>query len=76
MGIGASLFLFAVGAVLTWAIEVEARGIDLNLVGVILMIVGAIGFVVSMLFWSPWAPYGRRDAAPPPQDPHGPDHVH
>jgi hypothetical protein len=29
-----------------------------------------------MLFWSPWAPYGRRDTAPPPHDPHGPDHVH
>lgn len=76
MGIGVSLFLFAVGAVLTWAIEVEARGIDLNLVGVILMIIGAIGFVVSMLFWSPWAPYGRRDAPPPTHDPHGSDHVH
>lgn len=73
MGIGASLFLFAVGAVLTWAIEVDAQGIDLNLVGVILMIVGAIGFVVSMLFWSPWAPYGRRDDVP---HDHGADHVH
>lgn len=73
MGIGASLFLFALGAVLTWAIEVDAQGIDLNLVGVILMIVGAIGFVVSMLFWSPWAPYGRRDDVP---HDHGADHVH
>lgn len=75
MGIGVSLFLFALGAVLAWAIEVEAEGINLELVGVILMIVGAVGFVLSMLFWSPWAPYGRRDAAPP-QDPHGSDHVH
>ncbi len=75
MGIGVSLFLFALGAVLAWAIEVEAEGINLNLVGVILMIVGAVGFVLSMLFWSPWAPYGRRDAAPP-HDPHGSDHVH
>jgi len=75
VGIGVSLFLFALGAVLAWAIEVEAEGINLNLVGVILMIVGAVGFVLSMLFWSPWAPYGRRDAAPP-HDPHGSDHVH
>ena len=50
MGIGVSLFLFALGAVLAWAIEVEAEGINLNLVGVILMIVGAVGFVLSMLF--------------------------
>lgn len=76
MGIGVSLFLFAVGAVLTWAIEVEAQGINLNLVGVILMIVGAVGFVLSMLFWSPWAPYGSRRDAAPPHDPHGADHIH
>jgi len=60
MGIGVSIFLFALGAILTWAVEVEASGINLNTVGVILMIVGAIGFVASMLFWSPWAPYGRE----------------
>ncbi len=59
MGIGISIFLIAVGAVLAWAVEVQAQGIDLNAVGVILMIVGLIGLVASMLFWSPWAPYSR-----------------
>lgn len=63
MGIGVSIFLFALGAILTWAVEVDTSGIDLDMVGIILMIVGAIGFVASMLFWSPWAPYGRGDTA-------------
>ena len=61
MGIGISIFLIAVGAVLAWAVEVQAQGIDLNTVGVILMIVGLIGLVASMPFWSPWAPYGRGE---------------
>lgn len=59
MGIGVSIFLFAIGAILTWAVNVETSGVDLNVVGVILMIVGIVGFIASMLFWSPWAPYGR-----------------
>lgn len=60
MGIGVSIFLVAVGAILAFAVETETRGIDLNVVGVILMIVGAVGLLLSMLFWSSWAP-GRRD---------------
>lgn len=74
MGIGVSIFLFALGAILTWAVEIDTQGIELSTVGVILMIVGAIGFVVSMLFWSPWAPYGRGAA---PRDDHAhSSHVH
>ena len=58
-GIGISVFLFAVGAILAFAVNVDATGVDLDAVGVILMIVGAVGFMASMLFWAPWAPYGR-----------------
>jgi hypothetical protein len=58
MGIGISVFLVAVGAVLTFAVEVEAQGINLNTVGVILMVVGGIGLLISMLFWSSFAPWG------------------
>jgi uncharacterized protein DUF6458 len=61
MGIGASLFLIALGAILTWAVEVEASGINLNTVGVILMIIGSTGLVLSMLFWSSFAPFARRE---------------
>ena len=50
MGIGTSLLLFAAGAILKYAVTADVSGINLDTVGVILMIVGAIGFVLS-LFW-------------------------
>ena len=63
MGISLSILLLAVGAVLTWAVSAEASGIDINAVGVILMVVGAIGFVVSLVFWSSWGGFGGREAS-------------
>jgi Domain of unknown function (DUF6458) len=60
MGISLSILLIAVGAVLTWAVSAEASGVDITTVGVILMIVGAIGLVVSMIFWSSWGGFGAR----------------
>jgi hypothetical protein len=63
MGIGASLILIAVGAILTWAVTAEVSGIDIQVVGVILMVVGIVGFLLSMLFWSSWggpAYFGAR----------------
>jgi hypothetical protein len=58
-GLGISLFLVAVGAVLAFAVTATAEGFDVNTIGVILMIVGGLGFLASMIFWAPWAPYGR-----------------
>ena len=50
MGIGVSVFLLAVGAVLTFAIEVDnAEGFNINTVGIILMIAGAIGLVWALM---------------------------
>lgn len=60
MGIGVSVFLIAVGAILSFALNVQTNGVDLDTVGVILMIVGAIGLLASMLFWSSFSPYGHR----------------
>jgi hypothetical protein len=63
MGLGASLFLIATGAILTWAVTAEVSGIDVNVVGVILLIVGIVGLLLSMLFWSSWggpAYFSRR----------------
>lgn len=60
MGIGASIFLIAVGAILKYAVAVHTEGVNLNTVGVILMIVGGIGLLCSMLFWSSFSPYGGR----------------
>jgi len=58
MGISVSLILIAVGAILTWAVTATTNGIDLNVVGVILMIVGAAGLILSMIFWSSWGGFG------------------
>lgn len=62
MGLGTSIFLIAVGAILDFAVNWQARGVDLKTVGVILMIIGAIGLILSMLFWNSWGGFGRRDA--------------
>ena len=63
MGIGTSIFLLALGAILTFALNVSVSGIDLDTVGIILMIVGAIGIVLSMMFWNSWGGWGgtRRE---------------
>jgi hypothetical protein len=59
--VGVSLLLIAVGAILVWGVEADAEGLDVDAVGVILMIVGLVGFILSMLFWSQWSPiYTRR----------------
>lgn len=50
MGIGVSVFLLAVGAVLALAVEAEVSGLDIQTVGVILMIVGGIGLLFSLLW--------------------------
>ncbi|HJU01665.1 MAG TPA: DUF6458 family protein [Actinomycetes bacterium] len=59
MSLGVSIFLLVVGAVLTFAIDVSASGFNLNTVGIILMAAGALGVVLSLLFWSSFSPYRR-----------------
>lgn len=54
MGLGVSIFLIAVGAILTWAVNATVSGLELNTIGVILMVVGILGLVLSMIFWSSW----------------------
>ena len=61
MGIGVSLILVAVGAILTWAVTAEVSGVDLTTVGVILMVVGIAGALLSLAFWSSWGGFGGRD---------------
>ena len=65
MGIGVSLVLVAAGAILTWAVDATVSGLNIHTVGVILMVVGAIGFVLSLVFWSTWGGFGNRAAAAP-----------
>ena len=62
MGIGASIFLIAIGAILAFAVNADLGGVDINVIGWILMVVGALGLVMTALIW------GRRrtvvDTAP------------
>jgi hypothetical protein len=53
MGIGVAMFLIAAGAILTFALHTAVSGIALGTVGVILMIVGGVGLLVSLIFFAP-----------------------
>jgi hypothetical protein len=53
MGIGASIFLMALGAILTFATNVSISGLDLDVVGIVLMLAGAFGLIMTMLVWGP-----------------------
>jgi len=59
VGIGTSIFLIAVGAILAFAVNVRTSGIDLQTVGVILMLVGVIGVILSAIFWNSWGGFRR-----------------
>jgi hypothetical protein len=61
MGIGVSILLIAVGAILAFAVEVSAEGVNIDTIGVILMIVGGIGLLASLMFWSSWGGFGDRE---------------
>jgi len=50
MATGTSIFLLALGAILTFAVDASVSGLDLQTVGVILMIAGAIGVIVSLIW--------------------------
>jgi hypothetical protein len=58
MGIGSSLVVFAVGAILRFAVTVTTTSFNVHTIGVILMIVGGIGFLISLAFWSTWGGFG------------------
>lgn len=59
MGTGVSVFLIAIGAILTFALDVTVSGVDLDVVGIILMIAGVIGIIVDLAIFAP----RRRSAA-------------
>jgi beta-lactamase regulating signal transducer with metallopeptidase domain len=75
MTIGGSLLLIAVGAILRYATNINVTGIEIDTVGLILMIVGIVGFVIAVVYelvvarersrwYKSWS--GERGAAPPP----------
>lgn len=65
MTFGTSLFLIAVGAILRYAVTATVSGINLQVVGLVLMIVGIVGLVLSFFWVSVWA---RRREVPPIDD--------
>ncbi len=52
MAIGTSVLLIAVGAILRFAVNVSTSGFSLHTIGVILMVAGALGLLISLLFGS------------------------
>jgi hypothetical protein len=60
MGVGSSIFLIAIGAILDFAVKVQnnTHGININRVGLILLIVGIVGLVISLFFWNSWGGVG------------------
>ena len=68
MSIGVSIFLLVVGAILTFAVNVTTEGFNINTVGIILMVAGVIGLLLSLLFWSNFSPYRRRRATTLPEE--------
>jgi predicted membrane channel-forming protein YqfA (hemolysin III family) len=62
MSLGVSIFLLVVGAILRFAITADTEGFNIHTVGIILIAAGALGVVLSLLFWSSFSPY-RRGAA-------------
>jgi hypothetical protein len=68
MGIGTSILLIAVGAIMRFAISVHSTGFSIHTAGVILMIVGIVGLLLSVFWMTVWAdrtraggPVRRRD---------------
>jgi hypothetical protein len=83
MTVGGSIFIIAVGAILYYAVDFDVSGVDINTVGVILMIAGAVALVLSLFYTAVWARQSSRwyrgrgydahyDAAPPPPPPDEP----
>ncbi len=70
MGLGTSIFLIAVGAVLRFAVHVSTRGFSIHTVGLILLIVGIVGLVLSLLWMTVLSerrtPRTYDDRVPPP----------
>jgi hypothetical protein len=76
MGFGVSIFLIAAGAILAWAVNTDVSGVNIHTIGWILLVVGIVGLVLSMIFWSSWAGpgyfsrrrtyYDEGPGAPPP----------
>ena len=55
MGIGTSIFLIALGAILRWGVADAIEGVNLTVIGLILMVVGVLGLLISMFYANLWS---------------------
>ena len=55
MGFGLSLLMTAAGAILAWAVNAPSATVNVNTVGYVLLVVGIVGMLLSLMFWSTWA---------------------
>jgi hypothetical protein len=65
MTIGTSLLLIAVGAILKYTVTAHVSGIDIQTVGVILMLIGILGLILSLLYTFVWSDAARRRRTTP-----------
>lgn len=68
MGLGTSIFLIAVGAILKFAVTASVSGVKLETVGLILMITGILGLVISVFYMTLVADRRRPLDEPPPRE--------
>jgi hypothetical protein len=54
MGLGVSLILIAAGAILAWGVTSEPSGLNLDAIGAVLIVIGIVGFILSLLLWRSW----------------------
>ena len=73
MTIGTSLLLIAVGAILNYAVTADVEGIDIQTVGVILMLIGILGLILSLLYTFIWSDNAQRRRAGGSGDAYGYD---
>ena len=66
MGTAVSLLMIAAGAIMTWAVTATVSGVSIHTVGIILMVIGGVGLVLSIAFWSSWGGFGGADQADGP----------
>jgi uncharacterized protein DUF6458 len=70
MSVGTSLFLIALGAILRFAVTASAKGFNVHTAGVILMLIGAAGLILSLAWMTTWSRrrdrVGAPDRVPPP----------
>jgi len=76
MSVGTSVFLIAVGAILRYAVTASVSGVSLSTVGLILMLAGILGLILSLLYMLAWRPRRGVETRPVERGPYDPPNVY